>query len=113
MCEVDPTSKRVIRIFRHPASAIFLPPERVAEYAKAYAVEDVRRQVFDASNSECRNCGRPISWGSMHLHEQIPKSQQGEVSLTNSVALCAPCHLEGEHGNRAPQFTKRSKNVLQ
>ncbi len=105
MCEIDPVTRNVIRIFRHGGGAIFLPPERVAEYATAYAVENVRRQVFETSGGECRNCGKPINWR-FHLHEVIPKGKNGEVSITNSIAICAQCHLQTEHGDRAPQWSK-------
>jgi 5-methylcytosine-specific restriction endonuclease McrA len=111
MCEIDPVTRDVIRIFKHGGGAIFLPPERIAEYAKAYAVGRIRHQVFEASKGECRNCGRPINW-KFHLHEVIPKGKGGEVSLDNSIALCADCHLNQEHKARTPQF-QRSKNVVE
>jgi len=113
MCEIDVGTRYVTRIFKHPGSALFLPPEQVAEFYKGHAVENIRRQVFAASKGECRNCGRPITWVGFHMHEQIPKSQNGEVSIYNSVALCAKCHLQGEHANRAPHFKRGPKNDVE
>lgn len=112
LCEINPDTKQVIRIFKYPATAIFLKPECVLELPRQYAVENVRRQVYDVSGGECRNCGALVSWSNFHMHEQTPKSKGGEVSIHNSVALCADCHLNQEHKSRKPQF-KRRTNVLE
>jgi 5-methylcytosine-specific restriction endonuclease McrA len=108
MCLIDPVTRNVTRIFKYPGTAAFHLPDYVAEYSKAYAIKNVRRQVFAASKGECRNCGELITWATMHMHDQQPKGSGGEVSIHNSVGLCADCHLNQEH-KRAPQFTRRSK----
>lgn len=110
MVEINPETNRVVRIFKYPAAALFLDPAIIRELPRKEAVEDVRKQVFEASGGECRNCGRVISW-SFHMHEVLPRGNSGEISVLNSVALCADCHLNGEHGKRAPQFSKGANNV--
>lgn len=105
LCEIDPQSKKLIRILRHGGTALFLKPEQVVELPKVEAISQIRRQVFEISRGECRNCSRAITWN-FHMHEQKPKGRGGEVSVTNSVALCADCHLNQEHGDRKPQWSK-------
>lgn len=105
-CEIDPVTRKIIRILKSCGVAIFLKPEQVVELPKGEAVTQVRRQVFDMSHGECRNCGAALNWASFHMHEQKPKGVGGEVSIWNSVALCADCHLNHEHGKRKPQWTK-------
>jgi hypothetical protein len=43
----------------------------------------------------------------MHSHEQIPKGNGGEVSLTNNVGICYDCHFNTPeaHGDRKPKFS--------
>ena len=107
MCEIHPESKRVIRVFRNDKDALSLPPERVRQFPKKDAVEDLRRQVFELSEGLCRNCGKIINWR-FHMHELQHRGRGGEQSLENSIALCADCHLNQEHGDRRPQWLTRS-----
>lgn len=108
MCEVDPETRKLIRIFKYPGSALFLKPECVIELPKGEAAEQIRRQVFETSRGECRNCSAVIRWENFHMHEVQPRGKGGEMSTYNSVALCAGCHIgkKGEHGNRYPKWSK-------
>ena len=106
LCEIEPDTRKIIRILRFGGTALFLKPEQVMEYPKTEAVKLVRQRVYEIARGECRNCGRAITWHGFHMHEQNPKGKGGEVSVYNSVALCADCHLNHEHGNRRPQWSR-------
>lgn len=97
-CEIDPANQRVIRIFRHPAKAIFMSPDVIRELPRKDAVEDVRRQVFERAGGVCEHCPKILTFETMHMHEKIFRSHGGEQSLANCQCLCADCHLIGEHG---------------
>lgn len=73
------------------------------------AVEEIRRQVFDNDDYQCRHCGELVTWKTGHLDEIIPRGKGGEVSVRNGQTLCAKCHIVGpdsKHGNRLPKFSK-------
>ena len=106
LCEIDPATKKIIRILRRGGAALFLRPEQVIELPKIEAVGQIRKVVFEQSHGECRNCGKCLTWN-FHMHEQQPRGAGGEISIWNSVALCAECHLNQEHGNRKPQWSIR------
>lgn len=75
----------------------------LGKWPRAKAVAAIRQAVYQRSDGECERCGRPITWKTMQLHERMPKSLGGEVSLSNCWALCHGCHQErpdSEHGNR-------------
>ena len=110
MVEINPETNRVVRIFKYPAAALFLDPAIIRELPRKEAVEDVRKQVFEASGGVCRDCPRPLTWD-YHLHEDVHRSKNGEISIFNSVAVCSECHRKIEHGKRAPQFSKGANNV--
>lgn len=102
----------VVRIFKNWRAASASPkyPEHVLEVPRSYAVESIRRQVFERSKNQCERCGNIITWGAMHMHEKVFKSKGGEVSIENCIALCYDCHEgapESAHGNRRPQFSGR------
>lgn len=99
-------SGNVIRIFKSPGAAAASKAgreNRIAEFPRVDAVRMIREQVFIRSNHECEYCGGPINY-KFHMHEKIHRGQGGEISLENCVALCAKCHLQGEHGDRQPRF---------
>lgn len=110
LCEVHPETKRVIRVLKYAGSAIFLKPEQVLELPKVEAVSQIRRQIFKISKGECRNCGKTLVWpNGFHMHEQKSRGAGGEISIFNSIALCASCHIGGpssEHGKRSLHFSK-------
>ena len=90
---------KIIRIFRRPAAARTTEGD-IREYPRKDAVEAIRRQVFEKSGGNCRDCGKIITW-KFHMDEEIPRSEGGEISIFNSVALCAACHIlrdDSKHG---------------
>lgn len=92
-----------IRIFRKDLKWIGCPDSRLKVMTKAEAVGNIRSQVWKRTTGECEYCGKWITENTMHMHEELPKGQGGEVSLENSVGICYNCHLGGPtsaHGNR-------------
>ena len=76
-------------------------------------VGEIRREIWKRQNGMCISCSNLISWSQMHMHERIPRSKGGEISLENSEGRCYQCHLGefGAHKNRLTKFTRRSKLV--
>ena len=102
--EIDEAG-RAVRIFRTVREAVLFEhdhPLRVKTMHRRDAVEEIRRHVFERSNGNCEWCGMIVSWKSMHLHEVVSRGDEGEISLFNSVAICAKCHIgpRGAHANR-------------
>ena len=96
----------VVRIFRQYSEAIRYAGDtltKVAEYPKRDAVLQIRERVFKASGGFCRDCGKPITWN-FHMHEEQPRGAGGEISIYNSIAICARCHLVFSHRNRRLRF---------
>ena len=92
-----------IRIFRNDLEWVRCPDSRLKYMTKAEAVGSIRGQIWRRTGGECEFCGAWITENTMHLHEQLPKGRGGEVSLANSVGICADCHVVGPnsaHGNR-------------
>lgn len=56
-------------------------------------VKSIRTQVFDRDQGICRCCGIRVADS---MHEIVPRSLGGKVSLTNSIAVCGSgttkCH---------------------
>lgn len=98
----------IVRIVKTKGGACFLPPERVKEYPRSYAVGLLREQVLRRANNLCDKCGKIVTNGTLQMHERIPKSKGGEQSMDNCWALCYNCHQgkSGEH-KRHPVWTKR------
>jgi len=93
----------VVRVFRTVHDAILFEhdhPLLVKTIRYRDAVEEVRRRVYERSKGACEWCGKTITWKSLHMHEQLPRGNGGEISLSNSAALCARCHLDVAHANR-------------
>jgi 5-methylcytosine-specific restriction endonuclease McrA len=69
-------------------------------------VKAIRRAVFERAEYMCEYCGALLTWNTGHMHEKIHRGRGGKISLENSVALCAKCHIgpHGEHGARRPRF---------
>lgn len=107
LCEIDTTTRKLVRILRYGGTALFLRPEQVIELPKGEAVSQIRRQVFERSGGECNSCSKTITWDGFHMHEVKPRGKGGEVSTYNSIALCADCHIGkgGAHANRYPQWS--------
>lgn len=45
----------------------------------------------------CEKCGEKPDWRGLSFHERKFRSQGGEVSIQNTVAVCGKCHSEN-HG---------------
>ncbi|MCU1301754.1 MAG: hypothetical protein JWQ87_2038 [Candidatus Sulfotelmatobacter sp.] len=101
---------KIARIFRSQGAAAksqAAEEDRIREYPRKDATEAIRRQVYERANGECENCGKRLTWGTLHMNERIPRSKGGEVSVENGQALCYACHegrLDSVHGNRLPRF---------
>lgn len=92
-----------IRIFRKDKLWLDCPKDLLKIMTKAEAVGSIRDQVWKRTGGECEYCGKWITENTMHMHEELPKGQGGEVCLMNSVGICADCHVIGPdsaHGNR-------------
>jgi 5-methylcytosine-specific restriction endonuclease McrA len=107
MVELDPTTKKPIRIFKYPAGALFLPPERVAEWPRKDAVAAIREELVKRSGGQCKYCPKTLGPNGGHMHERQWRGHDGEISLDNSVMICADCHIgpKGEHSGRLPKWT--------
>lgn len=100
---------RAIRIFRNKKSAYSAyetPGPSIAKLDRSQAVREIRRQIYDRQQGRCLYCPTLLSWAGMHLHEKQHRGQGGEISLANSAGLCYNCHINGEHGDRKPNFQK-------
>ena len=102
---VERENGRIVRLFRSRFKALECKGD-VVEYPRHNAVVEIRQQVYERSKGYCENCGHIITH-TFHMHEKIARSDGGEISLENSVALCAACHIlrtDSEHGNRRLRF---------
>jgi 5-methylcytosine-specific restriction endonuclease McrA len=97
-CWVEIRGGKVVRIVNR--QVLFMDTTPVEEYPRAEAVKQIRKQVFDRTKGACEWCSAPVTEDTMHMHEKLFKSQGGEVSIFNSVGICADCHIgkRGVHG---------------
>lgn len=100
---------RPVRIFKNFKA---IPLEEMAVYLmdRKDAVGAIRHQIFVRQGGHCAKCNEIVTEQQMHLHEKIFRSKGGEISLDNSIGLCASCHEFGpdaEHRNRKPRFTRK------
>lgn len=92
-----------VRIFRNTREALELPAERVRGLPRSSAVHSIREAILLRSHGLCESgCGRRINRETGEMHEKLPRGKGGEISLTNSIFICRPCHTgpQGAHGNR-------------
>lgn len=104
-CFVQILDGKIVRIF-HKMYVAQLSGKEIREYPRRDAVIAIREQVYTASKGQCRDCGKLIT-NRFHMHEEVPRSKGGEVSIWNSIALCAACHIlrdDSAHGNRRLRF---------
>jgi len=114
--EIDSCSGLAIRVFKNRKLALLAVLEVygcVKEMERAEAVKQIRQQIFGIQQGRCVDCNKIIYWDTMELHERqhrgefakensedhLEVEKSGEISLMNSVAVCAECH-EREHGDR-------------
>ncbi len=109
-----------VRIFRTAqAAAVTRTFGLVRIVNRTLAVRAIRRRVFERDGWACVHCANPVIWKTGHMHERQARGDiqlteegyysGGEISLENSITLCANCHLYDKvagHGNRQPQFGK-------
>ena len=100
------TAGEPIRIFKSWVTASLSRCE-VREMSYAEAVGSIRHRLFVLSEGDCDLCGSPVTETTMHLHEMKHRGKGGEISLENSVAICAPCHFRA-HKNRRVRFGENS-----
>jgi 5-methylcytosine-specific restriction endonuclease McrA len=91
--------KLPIRLIKNHAEVWRLPPDKVAHWPKGDAVRAIRQKAVDRAKGECEFCGCRVVWQRGDLHEVVFRSQGGEVSVANSVYICAKCH-RNEHGEK-------------
>ena len=95
-----------IRIFRNEKAA----HASGATFTKMYyrvAVGQVRRKVWLRCKGECELCGSIVVEVGGHMHEQFHRGRGGEISLENSLFICAICHSRA-HSDREVKFTRRT-----
>jgi len=106
-CEIDPDSLLPIRIL-DMKEVLQLSPKIVAQWPRAQAVAEIRRQVFERDAYECRRCGKRLNMQTGHMDERVSRGEGGDISIANCWLLCASCHVgdkpTSEHGNRRIRF---------
>src|SRR5258708_3199639 len=100
-------SNRPIRIFKSRLATAGGRWCQIIKRDPAPAVAAIRHQIFLRSKGACELCGSLVTEKSGHLHEQKTRGKGGEISLANSVFICARTH-QLEHKDRAPQWSKKS-----
>lgn len=95
----------VVRIFKNQKAA-YASGLRTARTVYETAVKDIRAQLWKRCGGFCELCGDLVTEKSGHMHEQKWRGKGGEISLENSVFICAKTH-KLEHNERNPQFTRR------
>lgn len=76
----------------------------------AIAVGSIREQVIARAGNVCDRCGEVLTAMTGEMHETIPRSKGGEISLANCEWLCHGCHQgrrDSAHGNRRTHFGER------
>ena len=114
--ELDSILKLPIRIFKSWKAAVHLVSRGSAHSATemeyATAVRLIRHQLFLRSYGYCQLCAVIVTEQGCHMHERIHRGRfdvdgySGEISLTNSIIVCAKCHRL-QHPEREIQFTRR------
>lgn len=83
-----------IRIFRNSKDAVKakINLDPVVRMDRSKAVGLIRDQVIKNADGDCQQCGKTVGTNG-HMHEVIPRGKSGEVSIFNSILLCADCHI--------------------
>jgi len=94
----------VVRIFRSKTSALNANvPIEYMHYGDA--VQEIRHSLFVRSKGDCETCGSPITESTAQMHEQKHRGKGGEISLENSLLICATCHIRF-HKARNPRWKR-------
>lgn len=103
----------IVRIFRSKAAMLreISPdnPGRLRQIRYVHAVEALRRRLYLRSRGCCDFCGSVVTESSGHMHEKKHRGKGGEISMENSVFICAACHKDA-HKERSPRWKKRGEN---
>ena len=102
-----------VRIIKTAKLARALSDGQAIEWDYADAVHKIRHKIYersknDVGQAECERCSKSLTEETGHMHETLPRGcrdtegNRGEISVANSVFLCANCHLgpNGEHKDR-------------
>ncbi|MGI5414285.1 HNH endonuclease [Actinomadura luteofluorescens] len=60
-------------------------------------ISEQRETVYDRAGGHCDLCGQPLSWSSFQCHHRKKRSQGGDDSLPNLMALHGSCHHDRVH----------------
>jgi len=110
--ELDPVSRAPIRIFKNHKTAFAAQIELLAERDYGTAVRSIRHQLFVQARGYCNLCAGIVTEVGCHMHERLHRGRfdadghSGEISVANSIIICAKCHLL-EHPEREIKFTRR------
>lgn len=67
---------------------------------------EIRHTIYMRQEGRCLWCDKFLTEAQAHLHEIVPRSQGGKISLDNSIILCYDDHINGAHGHRNLQFRR-------
>lgn len=104
--ELDKDGRFPVRIFKSQKAAM-LCPNRIDYWDRALAVKLIRTALFVRSQGFCELCASVVTLKSGHMHERKFRGKGGEISLENSVFICARTHTL-EHKDRNPHWSKKS-----
>ena len=107
--EVHIPSGLIIRIFKSKQIA-YTSETHIIITHRPIAVAEIRHQLFRRSCGQCELCQSNIIEKTSHMHEVKHRGQGGEISLVNSVCICADCHRYA-HRDRNPRWTKKSVDI--
>lgn len=100
----------VVRIFRSRKASIAasrrIPCGNIVLKKYGDAVGELRHTLFLRSQGNCEQCNSPINEKGSHMHERKHRGKGGEISLGNSILVCAACH-DFDHRDRKPKFRRR------
>ena len=102
--EVDPKTLFVVRIFRNQKAAL-ASNTLIMHMDQAKAVGSIRHQLWLRCGGICELCGDIVTEASGHMHEQKHRGKGGEISIWNSVFVCAKTHKR-EHRDREPRWSR-------
>src|SRR4029077_5373772 len=99
-----------IRIFKSRLHSAGYHVGSVTQMDRSHAVSVIRHLVFMRSQGFCEGCAIPVTELTGHMHEQKHRGKGGEISMDNSVFICAKCH-QTEHKDRNPRFSKKLLDI--
>lgn len=117
----DPIGRRTVALLRSEKRALAWISAcsekrwqlRVERSSRKLTILQIRAAVYERDQSACVACGELVTWQGMHLHERVPRSKGGIISIENCETRCADCHLNVSHGKRKPRFGRQKLEVLE